>query len=166
MDIYLLIKDYERYVEATTRNYYFLHNGEASDVRPICGRLVYLRSFFHDVFWQTCLDNSINAEETFFRQATAEEIEKFGKEYNFLNGYKCSLIGVLTYRDHIVPVYDDDYGQSVFCIYGKDENGEDRIYNSGSFNFEWAMELMHQLDFVFDIELIKAELARLAERDL
>lgn len=166
MDIYLLINDYEHYVEATTRNYYYLHKGEVSDIRPICGQLVYLRSFYHDVFWQTCLDSSINAEETFFRQATEEEIQKFGQEYNFLNGYKCNLMGVLTYRDHVVPVYDDDYGQSVFCIYGKDENGEDRVYNSGSFNFEWALALISQLDFVFDTELIKDELARLVERDL
>lgn len=166
-----IVESYEWNVEAIVRQYYFTHNNEIKDLKSVSGRVASLRNFYWDMIDLISRDNDDNyildkLVYTPWPSDLFQEISGYPFENHFDQTYSsCPIIGVLRYRNHEIPVYDDDYGQSVFCVY-RDRKGEEHILSSGAFNVMWIGELINQLDSYFDTELIEDEIARLVERDL
>lgn len=58
------------------------------------------------------------------------------------------LVGLMFYRDEVIPIYDDDSGQQVFAEW----NGES--FSGGSYNFEYLAYFAFALDEAFDDQFL------------
>lgn len=64
------------------------------------------------------------------------------KLYDTMENYP--LIGVIRYRKHIIPVYNDDYGQSLFAKIGDNE------YSGGTYNIYCICDFCYLFDCYID----------------
>lgn len=160
-----LIDEYEDAIVKMVRKYYFSHNHtiKEEDKKELYARANCLQGFMWDILNKF---DGVVVHRTLEITPTKEDIQQFGEYYTFEEGskYKCNLLAVLSYRGRRFPLYDDDYGQSVFSVYGRDIDG-DHIISSSAFNFFYAFEIAYQLDAILNKELINQEIKNLQERD-
>ena len=74
------------------------------------------------------------------RNPTKHEIKKYKIEGNF------PVVGILEYRDELIPVYNDDYGQQEFIIYKNKE------ISGGSYNYFPEYTWMYEIDSYLEKE--------------
>ena len=72
------------------------------------------------LYWLTHLKDMMNMDDwCLVRRPTPEEVERYKDP-----------IEIMEYRDDIIPIYNDDYGQSMYAfIFGKE-------YGGGTYNFQ------------------------------
>lgn len=61
------------------------------------------------------------------------------------------LCGLLEYRDHIIPMYNDDPGQQIFAIF------EGRILSGGPFNMHYCEAFIAEIDYTLDHKIAFGE---------
>ena len=77
---------------------------------------------------------------TVFSLSEPNDEEK--KLYDNIENYP--LTGVIRYRKHIIPVYNDDYGQSLFAKIG------DKEYSGGTYNSYCIYDFCYLFDYYID----------------
>lgn len=80
------------------------------------------------------------------RKPTKEEEEKYKIEGDF------PLVRILEYRDKVLPIYLDDYGQQEFAVYKNKE------ISGGAFNTDAEEIFMWELDSYLEKEFFASDL--------
>lgn len=81
-----------------------------------------------------------------FKPFTREPKKKEKEElrYTNMNGDIFEPCAILEYRNEIVPIYNDDYGQQEFILY------KDNIISGGTYNLMADYDFCHEIDRIKD----------------
>lgn len=77
------------------------------------------------------------------RKPTAEDRKQYDNQPGF------PLHAILIYRNHEIPMYDDDAGQQVFAIYNNE------TISGGAYNLSYCETFANTLDSYFDQEYLQ-----------
>ena len=70
------------------------------------------------------------------------------EEVSQYSNQSCPLYSIIKYRDQIIPVYNDDYGQQMYAVF------RGRELSGGSYNFNYIDAFLPTVDEMLDRELI------------
>lgn len=124
----------------TFRDILFIYNNKIDNARRRLARGLidehdYDIMIEDSLYWLAHLKDFMEFEEWCkVRKPTEEEIKKYGE----------LLVEIMEYRDDIIPIYNDDYGQSLHAVIcGKD-------YGGGTYNFFPYVDFA----FIYDREIL------------